>query len=49
MFSYQKGRTVDWARAIERNRDALLGIVAALFAMLMTTEDGANQSTGPRG
>jgi hypothetical protein len=24
----------DWARAIERNRDALTGIVAALFAML---------------
>jgi hypothetical protein len=25
---------MDWARAIERNRDALTGIVAALFAML---------------
>jgi hypothetical protein len=25
---------LDWARAIERNRDALTGIVAALFAML---------------
>jgi hypothetical protein len=29
-----KGTTMDWARAIERNSDALKGIVAMLFAML---------------
>jgi hypothetical protein len=34
MFQKPKGKTMDWARAIERNRDALTGIVAALFAML---------------
>jgi hypothetical protein len=28
---------MDWARAIERNRDALMGIVAVLFAMLGLT------------
>jgi hypothetical protein len=28
------GTTMDWARAIERNSEALKGIVAALFAML---------------
>jgi hypothetical protein len=34
MFSQQEGNTMDWTRAIERNRDALTGIIAALFAML---------------
>jgi hypothetical protein len=36
MFSTpeRKHMEFDWARAIERNRDALTGIVAALFAML---------------
>jgi uncharacterized membrane protein len=28
------GNTVDWERAIERNSEALVGIVEALFAML---------------
>jgi hypothetical protein len=32
---------MDWARAIERNRDALTGIIAALFAML-------GSAAGPR-
>jgi hypothetical protein len=31
----------DWARAIERNRDALIGIVATLFAMLGLSAGGA--------
>jgi hypothetical protein len=34
MFHASEIKTMDWARAIERNRDALAGIVAALFAML---------------
>jgi hypothetical protein len=29
-----QGNTMDWARAIERNSEALIGIVAELFAML---------------
>jgi hypothetical protein len=33
--------SVDWAEAIERNRDALSGIVAALFAMLGLTVGGS--------
>jgi hypothetical protein len=33
--------TMDWARAIERNRDALIGIVAALFAMLGLQDGGS--------
>jgi hypothetical protein len=32
---------MDWALAIERNREALLRIVAALFAMIGLTETGA--------
>jgi hypothetical protein len=32
---------MDWARAIERNRDALTGIVAALFAMLGLQDGGS--------
>jgi hypothetical protein len=31
---------MDWARAIERNRDALTGIIAALFAMLGLADGG---------
>jgi len=32
---------MDWAKAIERNREPLLRIVAALFAMIGLTETGA--------
>jgi hypothetical protein len=34
MFLSQTAYTFDWARAIERNSEALRGIVATLFAML---------------
>ena len=34
MFFLPDKETMDWARAIERNSEALVGIVAALFAML---------------
>ena len=39
---------MDWARAIERNSDALKGIVAALFAMLGLSESAASLRI-PRG
>jgi hypothetical protein len=38
MFTSPQHSTFDWARAIERNREALKGIVAALFAMLGLVE-----------
>jgi hypothetical protein len=48
MFTSSKTDTMDWARAIERNRDALTGIVAALFAMLGLV-GGARVGRIPRG
>jgi hypothetical protein len=38
----------DWARAIERNRDALTGIIAALFAMLGLHQAGGTVGRIPR-
>jgi hypothetical protein len=39
MFSSSSSSAFDWPRAIKRNRGALTGIVAALFAMLGLTGD----------
>ena len=38
----------DWARAIERNSEALKGIVAALFAMLGLAGDATVSRIPPR-
>ena len=42
-----QGQSINWARAIARNRDALLRIVAALFAMVGLA-DGEVAATLPR-
>jgi hypothetical protein len=38
---YWDDHSIDWTEAIERNREALLGIVAALFAMLGLVSGGS--------
>jgi hypothetical protein len=45
---FPEGHAVDWARAIERNREALISIVAALFARL-GLQGGATAGFLPRG